>query len=62
MSKGETPGEEGRRLDGRNLVEDWLRDNRRRNLKAEYVQDKQGLDSVDINSVQRLLGESKQDF
>ncbi|KAG8265417.1 hypothetical protein J6590_095253 [Homalodisca vitripennis] len=31
----EEPSLEGRRLDGRNLIEDWVRDKRRRGLKAE---------------------------
>lgn len=60
MAKGakdpETQAEEGRRLDGRNLIEDWLRDSKKRNLRAEYVHDKKGLDNVDINNVNRLLG------
>ncbi|XP_046684311.1 alkaline phosphatase, tissue-nonspecific isozyme-like isoform X2 [Homalodisca vitripennis] len=48
--------EEGRRLDGRNLIEDWLRDSKKRGLKSEYVQDKEGLQSVDRSSIDRLLG------
>lgn len=49
---------EGRRIDGRNLVDDWLRDKRRRGLKAEYVWNKGQLDAVDMDGLDRLLGES----
>lgn len=49
--------EDGRRLDGRNLVEDWLRDSRKRDLRAEYVINKEQLEAVDLDNVNRLLGE-----
>nr|XP_022913120.1 alkaline phosphatase-like isoform X2 [Onthophagus taurus] len=48
--------EEGRRLDGRNLIDDWLRDKRRRQLKAEYVWNKGQLDKINPNEVDYLLG------
>uniref|UniRef100_A0A8D8YZV5 alkaline phosphatase n=1 Tax=Cacopsylla melanoneura TaxID=428564 RepID=A0A8D8YZV5_9HEMI len=47
--------EEGRRLDGRNLVEDWLRDKRKRGIKAAYVWNKQQMDKLEMN-VQQVLG------
>ncbi|KAK3925026.1 Intestinal-type alkaline phosphatase [Frankliniella fusca] len=33
----EAPHEEGRRLDGRNMVDDWIRDKKKRGLHAQYV-------------------------
>ncbi|KAF4523183.1 hypothetical protein B566_EDAN002441, partial [Ephemera danica] len=48
--------EEGRRLDGRNLIEDWLRDKKKRNIRAQYVWNKGQFDAVDPASVDHLLG------
>ncbi|XP_054257074.1 alkaline phosphatase, tissue-nonspecific isozyme-like [Macrosteles quadrilineatus] len=48
--------EEGRRLDGRNLIDDWLRDKKKKNQRAEYVWNKQQLDAVSVASVDYLLG------
>lgn len=53
----EQPGAEGRRLDGRNLIDDWLRDKKRRKLRAEYVWNKEQLDNLDIDKVDYLLGQ-----
>lgn len=50
--------EEGRRLDGRNLIDDWLRDKKKRGIKAEYVWNKGQLDKINPNQVDYLLGES----
>lgn len=47
--------EEGRRLDGRNLVDDWLRDKRARGIKAAYVWNKSQMDKLEMN-VQQVLG------
>ncbi|KAL1453430.1 hypothetical protein WDU94_007570 [Cyamophila willieti] len=47
--------EEGRRLDGRNLVDDWLRDKRKRGIKAAYVWNKQQMDKLEMN-MQQVLG------
>ncbi|XP_066996071.2 alkaline phosphatase, tissue-nonspecific isozyme [Anabrus simplex] len=52
----ELPSEEGRRLDGRNLIDDWLRDKKRRGLRAEYVWNQGQLTSVDLQRVDHLLG------
>lgn len=49
--------EEGRRLDGRNLIDDWLRDKKKRSLKADYVWNKGQLDKINPNEVDYLLGE-----
>ncbi|XP_066257972.1 alkaline phosphatase-like [Euwallacea similis] len=48
--------EEGRRLDGRNLIDDWLRDKKKRGLKAEYVWNKGLLEKVKPNQADYLLG------
>lgn len=48
--------EEGRRLDGRNLIDDWVRDKKKRGIKAEYVWNKGQLDKVNPNQVDYLLG------
>ncbi|CAH1403561.1 unnamed protein product [Nezara viridula] len=47
--------EEGRRLDGRNLIEDWLRDKRKRGIAAQYVWNKEQLDRIDPKTVDHLL-------
>lgn len=47
---------EGRRLDGRNLVEDWLRDKKRQGLQAEYVWNKRQLERVNTKTLDHLLG------
>ncbi|XP_068083910.1 alkaline phosphatase, tissue-nonspecific isozyme [Anabrus simplex] len=52
----EPPAEEGRRLDGRNLIDDWIRDKKRRGLKAEYVWNQGQLASIDLQRVDHLLG------
>lgn len=48
--------EEGRRLDGRNLIDDWVRDKKKRSMKAQYVWNKGQLDQIDPNQVDYLLG------
>nr|CAD7261753.1 unnamed protein product [Timema shepardi] len=52
----EQTNEEGRRLDGRNLIDDWLRDKKRRGVKAEYVWNKGQLEHVNTRTVDQLLG------
>ncbi|XP_063233619.1 alkaline phosphatase, tissue-nonspecific isozyme-like [Bacillus rossius redtenbacheri] len=52
----EMTNEEGRRLDGRNLIDDWLRDKKRRGVRAEYVWSKEQLEQVNTRSVEQLLG------
>jgi len=54
----EQPTDEGRRLDGRNLIDDWIRDKKKRNIKAEYVWNNSQLDKIDAKNVDYLLGES----
>lgn len=51
--------EEGRRLDGRNLIDDWVRDKKKRGLKAEYVWNKGQLDQINPNQVDYLLGKNR---
>ncbi|XP_049820469.1 alkaline phosphatase-like [Aethina tumida] len=48
--------EEGRRLDGRNLIDDWRRDKKKRGLKAEYVWNKGQLDKINPSQIDYLLG------
>nr|CAD7575415.1 unnamed protein product [Timema californicum] len=47
---------EGRRLDGRNLVDDWLRDKRRRGLLAHYVETTEELSQLNTRHLDYLLG------
>lgn len=54
----EQTNEEGRRLDGRNLIDDWVRDKKKRGLKAEYVWNKGQLDKINPNEVDYVLGKS----
>ncbi|XP_076394292.1 alkaline phosphatase-like [Megachile rotundata] len=52
----EEPDKDGRRLDGRNLIEEWLRNHRLRNVTAEYVANKEQFENVDPRKVNHLLG------
>ncbi|XP_012063685.1 PREDICTED: alkaline phosphatase, tissue-nonspecific isozyme-like [Atta cephalotes] len=52
----EEPEKEGRRLDGRNLIEEWSRNHRKRNIVAKYVANKEQFEKVDTRRVNRLLG------
>ncbi|XP_017487431.1 PREDICTED: membrane-bound alkaline phosphatase [Rhagoletis zephyria] len=47
---------EGRRTDGRNLIEEWLEDKREQCVRAKYVWNKEGLNNVDFNDTEYLLG------
>ena len=47
---------EGRRLDGRNLIEDWLREKKQRGMQAEYVWNKRQLEKVNTKTLDHLLG------
>ncbi|KOB64993.1 putative Alkaline phosphatase, tissue-nonspecific isozyme, partial [Operophtera brumata] len=51
----EHPNREGRRLDGRNLAEDWAREKKRRRLRAQYIHTKEQLAKLDPRSVDYLL-------
>lgn len=52
----EDPEKEGRRLDGRNLIDEWSRNYRLRNIPARYVANKEQFENVDPRKVNRLLG------
>ncbi|CAK9831337.1 Intestinal-type alkaline phosphatase 1 [Anthophora retusa] len=52
----EEPDKEGRRLDGRNLIEEWSRNHRLRNVAAKYVANKEQFENVDPRKVNHLLG------
>lgn len=58
----EQPTDEGRRLDGRNLIDDWIRDKKKRNIKAEYVWNNSQLDKIDAKNVDYLLGKSNPNY
>lgn len=46
----------GRREDGRNLIDEWLRDKKTRDLDYEYVHRKEDFDKVDPAKTDYLLG------
>ncbi|XP_053604607.1 alkaline phosphatase-like isoform X1 [Plodia interpunctella] len=52
----EHPNREGRRLDGRNLAEDWAREKKRRRLRAQYIYSKEHLAKLDPRAVDYVLG------
>ncbi|XP_049872226.1 alkaline phosphatase-like isoform X2 [Pectinophora gossypiella] len=52
----EHPNRQGRRLDGRNLAEDWAREKKRRRLRAQYIHTRQQLAKLDPRTVDYLLG------
>nr|XP_012227449.1 PREDICTED: alkaline phosphatase-like isoform X2 [Linepithema humile] len=52
----EEPDKEGRRLDGRNLIEEWSRNLRRKKIPASYVANKEQFENIDPDKVSRLLG------
>lgn len=52
----EHPNREGRRLDGRNLAEDWAREKKRRRLRAQYIHSKEQLAKLDPRAVDYVLG------
>lgn len=58
----EEPDKEGRRLDGRNLIEEWARNHRRKNILAKYVHNKEQFENVDPRKINRLLGKFQQMF
>ncbi|XP_011187976.2 membrane-bound alkaline phosphatase [Zeugodacus cucurbitae] len=49
-------GIEGRRSDGRNLTEEWLADKHEQCARASYVWNKEGLQNVDLDKTEYLLG------
>nr|AVD96954.1 ALP-5 [Nilaparvata lugens] len=56
MKDVEQANEEGRRLDGRNLIEEWVRDKKRKGSHAEYVYTRAQLHRINPVSTQNLLG------
>ncbi|XP_022124889.2 alkaline phosphatase-like [Pieris rapae] len=52
----EHPSRDGRRLDGRNLAEDWAREKKRRHLRAQYIHTREQLAKLDPRNVDYLLG------
>lgn len=51
-----SPDKDGRRLDGRNLIKEWLINKEDSQQSAQYVWTKQQLFDVDANKVDHLLG------
>lgn len=49
-------GYPGYRQDGRNLIDDWLKDKKARNSSASYVWSRKGLTQVDLENTDFLLG------
>ncbi|XP_068634039.1 alkaline phosphatase-like [Battus philenor] len=47
---------EGRRLDGRNLAEDWVREKKKRKLRAQYIHSREQLTKLDFRNTDYLLG------
>ncbi|CAH2047067.1 unnamed protein product, partial [Iphiclides podalirius] len=47
---------EGRRLDGRNLAEDWVREKKKRRMRAKYIYNREQLAKVDFRNIDYLLG------
>ncbi|XP_076047440.1 alkaline phosphatase, tissue-nonspecific isozyme-like [Oratosquilla oratoria] len=56
VSDKEGRNQQGRRTDGRNLVDDWVKDKKSRDLHAEYVWSKSQFDNVDHRYTDYLLG------
>lgn len=54
----EERNQRGRRTDGRNLLDDWVRDKKTRDLNAEYVWNKAQFDKVDPRHTDYLLGKA----
>lgn len=46
----------GQRIDGRNLIQDWLVDKKRQLANAKYVWSRKGLNSIDLENTDYLLG------
>ena len=49
-------GMRGERADGRNLIKEWLEDKRQQNVNANYVWSRKGLQMLDLNNTDYLLG------
>ncbi|KAG5681594.1 hypothetical protein PVAND_011010 [Polypedilum vanderplanki] len=52
-----TSASRGERLDGRDLIDEWLEDKRMRNMKnAHYIHNRDGLNSLNTNDAEYVLG------
>ncbi|XP_062131369.1 membrane-bound alkaline phosphatase [Drosophila sulfurigaster albostrigata] len=49
-------GQRGYRLDGRNLINEWLAEKQSRNVSANYVWSRKGLQQLDLDKTDYLLG------
>lgn len=52
----EYPDKEGKRLDGRNLAEDWVRDKKKKQQRAQFIYSRDQLAKVDPRTTDYLLG------
>ena len=52
----EHPSHTGKRLDGRDIIEEWIQDKRDRQAQAEYVWNKTQFLDVDHDKTDYLLG------
>lgn len=52
----EPPHKEGRRLDGRNLIKEWIKNKERSQQHAEYVWTREQMQQVDSDKTDHLLG------
>ncbi|XP_013173604.1 PREDICTED: alkaline phosphatase-like [Papilio xuthus] len=52
----EYPDKEGKRLDGRNLAEDWIRDKKKKRQRAQYIYSRDQLAKVDPRTTDYLFG------
>ncbi|CAG2112266.1 unnamed protein product, partial [Medioppia subpectinata] len=50
------PNDFGRRADGRNLIDEWLKDKKDRGLEAQYVKNKAELERLNTSHIDYLLG------
>lgn len=49
-------GISGQRADGRNLIKEWLEDKRQQKVNASYVWSRKGLESLDLDKTDYILG------
>ncbi|XP_065368412.1 membrane-bound alkaline phosphatase [Calliphora vicina] len=49
-------GIRGERADGRNLINEWLEDKRNQNVNASYAWSRKGLNMLDLDNTEYLLG------
>lgn len=48
----EYPGKKGRRHDGRDLIQEWVK----KHSNSQYVWNQTGFDNIDVNKVKNVIG------